>query len=540
MVGVPDWVSQGKYGGVVPMGILSLPDKWDIHQSCCVSGPAGGGSIWNNLLVYNPVNTDQLIGDLAESWELSADNMSYTFHLTDATWWDGQPVTAEDVKFSIDRWAEDGVARPRVRRVKGYVSDAEVIDPKTVKLNLLFPGAPALQDYLAVSFMKIYPKHWVETLPQLDPEIDFEPLELLGSGSFKPSKYSRGNSWEMEKNENYWKEDRPFFDGYRVTGIKDNARKIAAIRTEQILMWVYATAGLSIKDGVTLREELKEDWDFPFVMPPIAGLMMNINRKPFDDERVRRAVSIAIDRKEILDGWGFGQGWMGSPFPPGSWYAASDEEVATWPGYRYVDSSGAQLTNVYVKGAQKDPRDMEEAKQLLADAGYPDGIKDVNLINHVVHKEGAAIVLAQLKRIGIEATPMQPEPAVYLARQADGDFDMMFTRYGLNIVDPDDILGAHYLPGGSRNRIEWTDDELIELAEQQRREPDLEKRKALLGQIEQIIVSGKPHYTPILWAQFYFRPLNKKINNFQPCQTLQLCLTFENLWLDEQYHSQFK
>jgi ABC-type transport system substrate-binding protein len=157
-----------------------------------------------------------------------------------------------------------------------------------------------------------------------------------------------------------------------------------------------------------------------------------------------------------------------------------------------------------------------------------------------VHKEGAAIVLAQLKRIGIEATPMQPEPAVYSARQADGDFDMMFTRYGLNIVDPDDILGAHYLPGGSRNRIDWTDDEMIELAEQQRREPDVEKRKELLGQIEQIIVSGKPHYTPILWAQFYFRPLNKKINNFQPCQTLQLCLTFENLWLDEQYHSQFK
>jgi ABC-type transport system substrate-binding protein len=540
---VPDWVSQGKYGGVIPMMSTSDPVKWDVHQACCVSGPNGSSGLFNNLVEFNPVKPDELIGDLAESWELSEDSLSYTFRLNEASWWDGEPVTADDVKFSIDRWAEPKL-RPRVKRISAYIGEVEVIDPKTVQATLKFPGAPALLPFLAVTYMKIYPKHWIESdfnPENIDPEPDFNPEEILGSGPFKFVEYERGNFWEHEKNEDYWKEGRPFWDGYRVTVVTDNSRKIAAYRTEQALMQAAGNTGIPTRDLLKLSEELKDEWDFHFQPPTgIGGFLVNFHREPFDDPRVRRAINLAIDRKQIVEGWAAGRAEMGTPFPPGTWMSASPEEIATWPGYRYVGGDGKPVTNPFVEGARKDPADLEEARRLLAEAGFPDGIKGYEFLTFKSLKERAQLVQLQLKEVGIELTLGGGESTSIQAKRASGDFYFVNTTYGLNIQDPDDILGALYLPGGSRNLIDWTNEDVIRLSAEQTQEPDQAKRRVILKEIEDILRQGDSHFVSLAWAQQWVWPVSKKIKNFFPPDTLQLNLKYEHLWLDERYTDDFK
>ena len=101
---VPDWVKQGKYGGVARMSFCCDPDHFDLHQSCCANGPAAASAYYNQLVEFNPVQTDRVIGDFAQSWDVGSDGLKYTFHLpSNAVWSDGMPITADDVTYSIER-----------------------------------------------------------------------------------------------------------------------------------------------------------------------------------------------------------------------------------------------------------------------------------------------------------------------------------------------------------------------------------------------------------------------------------------------------
>ena len=98
------FIDEGKFGGILRNAESVLPDHWDLHQSCCNPGPAASRDLFNNLLIYDPTDQLTLVGDLAKSWEWSEDGMTVTFNLWEnAVWSDGEPVTADDVVFSLDR-----------------------------------------------------------------------------------------------------------------------------------------------------------------------------------------------------------------------------------------------------------------------------------------------------------------------------------------------------------------------------------------------------------------------------------------------------
>ena len=137
------------------------PGFWDVHY---------GGSLtttlmpsaprFNQLVEYNPVKTDEIIGDLAESWEVSNDGTVYTFRIHDAQWTDGKPVHAEDIVFSLDRMVEPGAIRARTGSLKQFYEQgtAEVIDERTVRVPIKFPAATFLLN-MASDYFKMYPKH---------------------------------------------------------------------------------------------------------------------------------------------------------------------------------------------------------------------------------------------------------------------------------------------------------------------------------------------------------------------------------------------
>src|SRR5512138_510829 len=138
----PDWVARGKYQKMVLKGITGFsPGQWDV-QACgtlpdCLmpSGPQ-----FNGLVYHNPVNPDEIVCDLCESWTVSPDGKTYTFRLREAQWHDGKPVTAEDIKFSLDRITEPGAIRVTTGVLRMFYEhrSAEVVDAQTIRVPIKF------------------------------------------------------------------------------------------------------------------------------------------------------------------------------------------------------------------------------------------------------------------------------------------------------------------------------------------------------------------------------------------------------------------
>jgi peptide/nickel transport system substrate-binding protein len=507
----PAWMAQGKHGGILKLVTNADPDHWDLHQSCCNPGPGAARDLFNALVMYNPANPDEIIGDLAQRWEVSADGLRYTFYLHDAQWWDGQPVTAVDVKFSLDRMLETGKPRPRVGALRRYIEHTEVMDSKTVRVHTKFPRPAALLPWLAIDYAVIYPKHVLET------GVDFDdPKHLVGSGPFRFKSYQRGQSWELVKNPTYFKKGLPFLDGIQTFVIKDATRTVAAFQSEQVLACHRnGSCGMSVKDGVELEKAMQGRGVFHWQEPTLpTGINLNFTTPPLNDPRVRRAVYLAIDRQEIIQVTALGRGTMGTPFYPNTWMSSPMEDVMTWPGFRQP------------KGA-----DLAEAKRLLAEAGYPDGFK-TTFVAWAPIENMALMIKQHLKRIGVEVELKVVDTTTTLAVQAQGDYAMTSLRHGPSILDPDEVFQAMYLPGGPRNQLNWADAKLTELFEQQAREPDQTRRRALLLQAEEIIRRGETAWMTLYWGADTGTMVNHKVKNYHKPPTVHTAMTHEHLWLE--------
>ena len=184
----PDWVAGGKYQSMVLQLVgRTNPGLWDLHYAghlTASSVPAAPQ--FSTLVEYDPVNPTEVIGDLAGSWDVSGDGLTYTFHLRDAQWWDGEPVTAEDIVFSMDRITLPDAIRTRTAALRGFYEyqSASVVDEKTVEVPIKFP-TPLFIKNLATEYMKMYPKHATENLSQDDANrggspVGFRPMEVQG------------------------------------------------------------------------------------------------------------------------------------------------------------------------------------------------------------------------------------------------------------------------------------------------------------------------------------------------------------------------
>ena len=176
--------------------------------------------------------------------------LTYTFRLHgNVTWWDGKPLTADDVVFSLNRMVEEGKPRPRVGLLRPSLKAAEVVDRYTV-VALKLPS-PSFLQFLAVDYMKIVPKHVVEA------GVDINVWEnIVGSGPFKIKGTRRGDSVTYEKNKNYFKKGRPYLDGLRIVVITDQGTAAAAIKSGQVTM-TTAVSGLQVDDVLKLEKDSK-------------------------------------------------------------------------------------------------------------------------------------------------------------------------------------------------------------------------------------------------------------------------------------------
>ncbi|MBM3956639.1 MAG: ABC transporter substrate-binding protein [Gemmatimonadetes bacterium] len=402
--------------------------------------------------------------DLALSWELAGDGLTWTFHVRgEALWHDGSPVTAADLKFSLDRIIRppDGLAVGRAGTVARYVPDTGSVwtpDGGTLTVRTRTPAASFLAN-LASVYVSVYPRGATQAL---DPPSMVLFEQVVGSGPFRAASAVRGSAYKMVRNESYYEPGVPYLDGLWFLVMPEPAVRLAALKAHEVdvIAVITETEAEDLEAGYAGRIRV--------LKTPSAGgntLQMNMEKPPFDDARVRRAVNLAIDRDEAR--LALGGGLDGAIMPPGGPWALDPAEVRALPGHGD-------------KGQER-----AEARQLLARAGFPDGL-DVVLSTRAdpFFETLSAFVAGQLATVGIRARVVPVEAVAYQDLLARGEHAMIGHSHSFALDDPDAILPGHYACGGAENFPRLCEAEIDRLIEEQSRTLDPEKRKSLVDEIQ--------------------------------------------------------
>ena len=517
LTGRPDWVSIGAdhhYNGDLTFVHTGGPGFLDLHYGASATSTlTPSGKRFNQLLMYNPTNPKEIIGDLAESWEVKDAGLTYIFHLHDATWHDGTTVTADDIVYSLNRMAQPGVTRGRVPAIRTFYDypNAEAIDEKTVRMPLKYPSATAL-GWLAVDYFAMYPKA-LESVSQDDFNCCFE--NSFGSGPWIFDNWKKGDSYRFDRYDNYFKNPQPYFDGLKVFIIKDYARRLATLKTRQVMGLYYMTGSNLPADMIQIQKETGGQMRFAKSGTGSTLVMwLHWSRPPLDDPRVRKAIYLALDRQEIADVATAGTGVAGSFFPPG--YATTFEEIAQLPGFR-----------------QPKDQDVAEAKKLMAEAGFPDGFKlTFNTGSGKEARTVAEVVAIQLKeKFNIDVVIQAHDSATYYANMRDGTHDLSTGGTGLYFKEPEVMLAQFFFKDTLRNPHNWEHSRINELIDLQARELNPEVRQGMYKEMAEILHQGESHYIPIYWVNRY-GSYDYRIQNFRPPYHPHTIWRWDHVWLD--------
>ena len=513
----PEWVEIGagkNYNGDFPLMGKSNPGFWDIHYGGSTNATLVPTSPrFNQLLEYNPVKPSEIIGDLAKSWEVNAAGDEYIFRLHDVKWNDGKPVTADDIVFSLDRITEPGATRSRTGHLKRWYSPgtATAVDAKTVKVPLKYPASTFIPN-LASDYMKMYPKHVVENLSQDD--MNCCPEKYFGSGPFIFRDWKKDSEYRFEKNPDYFKAPRPFFDGLHVFIVKSKSRTKAALVAGQAFGLYQPFSG-----APDAWEPLEKDTDgrIRTVVAPngtTAKIWLNFTVPPFDNPNVRRAIFLAVDRpalaKTVFGKWAL----PGTFFTPG--LVEDLDKMADVPGYR----------------ANKQ-EDFDEAKKLLAEAGYPNGLNlTLNSQNKGSILSVTEAVTAQLRKdVGIDFTISGKDLASYYKELEDGTHPASLLGHPALVGDPGDIINQVYEKDIGGNPHNWSHPGLDKLIAAQDLELDNDKRMEMFRQMVEILREGTSHAVPLVWNH-KGGALDYRIRNYYVPVASSQIHKWDHIWFD--------
>lgn len=394
---------------------------------------------------------------LAERWEVSADGMTYTFHLRDAVFHDGSPVTAADVAYCIQRAAT--LEGSPWSFILSAVQSTAAPDPKTAVVTLKSVWIPFLAD-LAMFSASIYPKAAHEA------QGDALFQKPIGSGPFVFDRWDKGTEIVLKKNPNYWEPGKPYLDELVFKVLQDsNAR-----------MLQFQGGELDIVTGIPSNqlEALRSNPDYVVLQESVARIdivSINTTRPPFDDPKLRQAMNYAIDKDAIITNILFGAGELATSFLPKM--AGRDPSAV---GY---------------------PFDLAKAQALVAESAGKDGFEAeiITTAGDATPLQICQLVAANLSEIGGNVTVAQIDGNSLLERLfSTFDFDMCKSYYTTDIIDPDELASFAALSSGGAKAMGsgYKNDTLDALIGQAQIEADPAKRQDLYNQIQKIHLDDAP------------------------------------------------
>lgn len=497
------WAEEAKpqAGGVLRMNISSIPANFDPISNTSTTVMEAIGPCYNGLVRADPMNPYEIIPDLATDWEFTDEGRTLTFNLVKtARFHDGKPMTAEDARFTFDyiRNPPDGVASAR----KGLLSNVEAIeapDDHTLIFRLKEP-TPSLLASLSSCWMLVQPKHVLErTGPMKD--------EIIGTGPFRLKEHVRGVSIELERNSDYHVAERPYLDGIKLFIIPDGGTTTAYLLSGQ-LDWYVSMRGQD--SGSVQSNDKVEILSGPSTT--LQHLMFNTTKPPFDDLRVRKALSLAIDRNGARQVVSNGHGAFGGLMPPGQW-ALSDAELDTIPGY----------------GSNTDAR-IEEAKQLLAEAGYANGLS-INLLvrQNPLFEPLGIFAKDQWAKIGVDASLNIMETAAFREALSSGNYQVTTNGLAAPTYDPDALYGSFFTCGAGGNATGTCVAEVDALFAQASIEMNPDKRAEMVRQMERTIIEDYSVY--VIYHTYRFMGLSRRVHGMVVHPNVDQNMRMEHIWL---------
>ena len=411
---------------------------------------------------------------LAESWE-RPDDTTIIFHLRKGVkFHNGDEMKASDVKFSLER----ALKSPEVSHILTGIKSVDVVDDYTVKVTTEKPMAAILNNLSHTTIAILSEKATTEAGDKFG-------QNPIGTGPYKFVSWQSGDRITLEAFPDYWRGEAPI-KNIVFRNIVEETNRTIGLETGELDV-IYEIFGMD-------KTKLKEDDRFNFIKGPqvsMTYLGFNMKKAPYDNPKVREAISYAIDQKPIIDTVFLGGGQAAnSIIGPNIW------------GYYDVE---------------KYTQDIAKAKALLAEAGYPNGFKAKIWVNdNPVRRDTAVILQDQLKQIGIDLTIETVEWGAFLDGTARGDHEMYLLGWGTVTRDPDygmyELISSSTM-GAAGNRSFYSNPEVDRLLEAGKTELDPEKRKEIYKQIQEIVRKDLPMYMIVY-------PLNnvvtkKDIKNFK-------------------------
>ena len=457
------------------------PETLDPRKASALTEMQTLKQLFENLTTQS--TTGEIIPGVAERWDISQDGLTYKFYLRkDAKWSNGDPVTAHDFEYAWKTALSPELASKEADYIF-FVKNGEAYNKK--KAHVEEVGIRALDDYTLevvlerpMPYFLAYATHHFlapvnKKVVEGNPKWSSDPQTYVCNGPFKLTAWSHNNKIEMVKNENYWRKDV----------VKLN--KVEFVLSDQVL------TVLNMYEGNQL--------DFTVVSPPAAQVprmiqegklkiiphlanyhyLFNVRKPPFDDVRVRKALTLAIDRQALV----------------ATCVRGGEKPAMGWAPYGMVDATpGSDFRKV--GGDYYMDNDIETAKRLLAEAGYPDGkgFPEFSLLyntdeNHKMIAE--ALQGMWKKNLGIDAKLINQEWKVYVQSRNQGNFDMV--RRNWIFAYPDPMAPMELLLSDTPNNPSgWKNAEYDRLVNEAKQELDPQKRMRLLHEAEKIAMDELP------------------------------------------------
>jgi peptide/nickel transport system substrate-binding protein len=430
------------------------------------------GSIFSEELIYNtlvrpdPNGTPHVVPGLADTWKVSSDRLDYSFHIrNNAKWSTGTPVTAQDVKFSLDRWAD-----PKINTSFSFLADGykgtEVVDPHNLVIHMSKPVA-AILDYISIYPAMIVPEQLVKS------QGDAFWNKPVGSGPFMVQEFVRGDHLTLVKNPYYWEPGKPYLDQVRLDFVTDDNTRMLDLQSgqAQVAENVPYLQSASIDAAPDVHVQANE-------IPRFEPVFFNVKSGPLADPTVREALSLASDREAINKAVFGGVGTI-----PNSWLTAGLEFTApnsVVPPYQY---------------------DLPKAKSLMASSSVPNGF-DLTLLypaGDAVDKQLATLLQSQWGQIGVRLKLEAVDQAALWNRYYAYDYQAAInTAVWTSDVPVPDELGAIFGPAYDGFFTGWKNPSWP-LVQKALVAPE-SQRSALWVEIQKAMMNQPPPWVNLLWV----------------------------------------
>ena len=498
-----------KAGGSLVFAVDAEPSNYDCHANVSFAFLHPVAPHYSTLLKFDTGNYPQVTGDLAQSWTVSSDKLTYTFTLRpNVVFHDGSPFTSADVKASYERIIHPPPGMISPRQVDyAAVAGIDTPGPLTIVFRLQWPEAVMLSNFAS-------PWNCIYSAARLSEDPLFPKTHVLGTGPFVFVEHVKGQHWTGKRWNRYFLPGRPYLDKYEAD-FMNGAAVVKGIIDGRIMAGFRSFTPIERDELVTTMGNRVVVHESPWLINLL--LVFNTRQAPFDDVRVRRALSLAIDRWDMADSLASTTflKFVGGLMRPGSAFSTSEAGLVQLPGLSR-DQVAARA----------------EARRLLAEAGQ-EGLT-FTLTNRDVpmpYSAGADAAIAAWREIGVTVIQKKFNTADWTAALDSGRFSAALDFSGDYFDDPTLQLAKYLSPDFSpANHSGSTDRDLDALYIGQAITADPRKRASIVREFERRAFDQAASVPILWWNRIVVTSANLRGWNMTPSHYLGQSLT--EVWID--------